>query len=142
MKSTGKWNVPRLASQMVQARNKRMNCPNIETNTLYQRRKIERGIQTRQRSKLRCTSDGHCFDLLLIVASSWYLRAEAQVWTAARAGGPKNYQLPRRPGTRTPRRKINQVIAFRAQPERGRWPCQIRRCQAELESETPGQGLS
>ena len=62
MKSTEKWNVPRLASQMVQARNKQINCPNIETNTLYQRRKIERGIQTRHRSKLRCTSDGHCFD--------------------------------------------------------------------------------
>ena len=61
MKSTEKWNVPRLASQMVQARIKRINCPNIETNTLYQRRKIERGIQTRHRSKLRCTSDGHCF---------------------------------------------------------------------------------
>ena len=42
-----------------------------------------------------------------------------------RAGGPKNYQLPRRPGTRTPRRKIKQAIAFRVQPERGRWPGQL-----------------
>ena len=62
MKSTGKWNVPRLASQTVQARNKRINCPNTETNTLYQRRMIEWGTQTRHRSKLPCTSDGHCFD--------------------------------------------------------------------------------
>lgn len=62
MKSTGKWNVPRLASQTVQARNKQINRPNTETNTLYQRRMIEWGTQTRHRSKLPCTSDGHCFD--------------------------------------------------------------------------------
>ena len=62
MKSTGKWNVPRLASQTVQARNKQINRPNTETNTLYQRRMIEWGTQTRYRSKLPCTSDGHCFD--------------------------------------------------------------------------------
>ena len=66
MKSTGKWNVPRLASQTVQARNKRINCPNTETNTLYQRRMIEWGTQNRHRSKLPCTSDGHCFDQHII----------------------------------------------------------------------------
>ena len=43
-------NLPRLASQMVQARNKRINCQKIETNTLYQRRKIKLGIQTRHSS--------------------------------------------------------------------------------------------
>ncbi len=44
-------------------------------------------------------------------------------------GGPAAQKtissMPWRPGTRTPRRKIKQAIAFQVQPERGRWPGQL-----------------
>ncbi len=75
MKSNGKYNVPSLASQNVQARNKQTNCRNTQTNKLYRHRKTKPGTQPRQRSKLRCTSARHCFDQF----SSAYLQSRKKV---------------------------------------------------------------